>query len=168
MDQQAFAQLLGNYGEFFGSIAVLGTLVYLSVQIRQTKHQLLLAGGQARADAARDVLRQLSDIAPTVAKLNFTSYGDFDLDSEENVRFGAWCHVWMRTEEMNFVAVTSPEGQATLRQLLSWWMSTPWGREFWDKNKALYDESFAALVDVCGDTVNRQAVSSESLLSTRQ
>ena len=76
MDQQAFAQLLGNYGEFFGSIAVLGTLVYLSVQIRQTKHQLLLAGGQARADAARDVLRQLSDIAPTVAKINFTSFGN--------------------------------------------------------------------------------------------
>lgn len=35
MDHQALAQLLGNYGEFFGSIAVLATLGYLIVQIRQ-------------------------------------------------------------------------------------------------------------------------------------
>ena len=29
------AQLLGNFGEFVGAIAVVVTLVYLSVQIRQ-------------------------------------------------------------------------------------------------------------------------------------
>ena len=34
MDHQAFAQLLGNYGEFVGAIAVVVTLVYLSVQIK--------------------------------------------------------------------------------------------------------------------------------------
>ena len=35
MDQQAFAQLLGNYGEFVGAIAVVVTLIYLTLQIRQ-------------------------------------------------------------------------------------------------------------------------------------
>ena len=35
MDHQAFAQLLGNYGEFVGAIAVVATLVYLTTQIRQ-------------------------------------------------------------------------------------------------------------------------------------
>ena len=35
MDHQAFAQLLGNYGEFVGAIAVVITLGYLAVQIRQ-------------------------------------------------------------------------------------------------------------------------------------
>ena len=40
MDHQAFAQLLGNYGEFFGAIGVVATLVYLAAQIRQnTKSQ---------------------------------------------------------------------------------------------------------------------------------
>ncbi len=28
------AQLLGNFGEFFGAIAVVGTLAYLAVQVR--------------------------------------------------------------------------------------------------------------------------------------
>ncbi len=35
MDYQVIAQLLGNYGEFVGAIAVVITLAYLSVQIRQ-------------------------------------------------------------------------------------------------------------------------------------
>ena len=35
MDHQEIAQLLGNYGEFFGSIVLIATLIYLSVQIRQ-------------------------------------------------------------------------------------------------------------------------------------
>jgi hypothetical protein len=36
MDHQAFAQLLGNYGEFVGAIAVVITLGYLAVQIKQS------------------------------------------------------------------------------------------------------------------------------------
>jgi hypothetical protein len=35
MDHQAFAQLLGSYGEFVGAIGVVITLIYLSIQIRQ-------------------------------------------------------------------------------------------------------------------------------------
>lgn len=40
MDHQAFAQLLGNYGEFVGAIAVVITLVYLAFQIRQNTNSL--------------------------------------------------------------------------------------------------------------------------------
>ena len=37
MDHQAFAQLLGSYGEFVGAIAVVATLMYLAVQIRAAR-----------------------------------------------------------------------------------------------------------------------------------
>jgi len=37
MDHQAFAQLLGNYGEFLGAIAVVVTLIYLAIQVRHSK-----------------------------------------------------------------------------------------------------------------------------------
>jgi len=36
MDHLTFAQLLGNYGEFVGSIAVLVTLAYLATQVRNS------------------------------------------------------------------------------------------------------------------------------------
>jgi len=48
MDHQTFAQLLGNYGEFLGSIAVFATLIYAAVQIRQ-RNKIALA------EAARDL-----------------------------------------------------------------------------------------------------------------
>ncbi len=35
------AQLLGNFGEFVGAIAVVGTLVYLAVQVGQSKEALV-------------------------------------------------------------------------------------------------------------------------------
>ena len=37
MDLMATAQLLGNFGEFIGAIAVVVTLAYLTVQVRQTR-----------------------------------------------------------------------------------------------------------------------------------
>jgi hypothetical protein len=40
MDLQATAQLLGNFGEFFGAIAVVVTLVYLAGQLRQNTNAL--------------------------------------------------------------------------------------------------------------------------------
>ena len=68
MDHQAFAQLLGNYGEFIGSVAVLGTLIYLAIQIRHSKelieknHAIALSQvQQARADSGRDINLLLSD-----------------------------------------------------------------------------------------------------------
>ena len=43
MDHLTFAQLLGNYGEFLGAIAVVVTLGYLGVQIRQNTERERLA-----------------------------------------------------------------------------------------------------------------------------
>jgi hypothetical protein len=40
MDIQGVAQLLGNFGEFVGAVAVFLTLVYLSIQIRQNTHSM--------------------------------------------------------------------------------------------------------------------------------
>jgi hypothetical protein len=51
MDHQAFAQLLGNYGEFVGSIGVLATLAYLAVQIRQNTRATLAASHLAITDS---------------------------------------------------------------------------------------------------------------------
>ena len=47
MDHQAFAEMLGNYGEFLGSVAVLATLLYLAAQIKQNS---MLAKAQLETD----------------------------------------------------------------------------------------------------------------------
>jgi hypothetical protein len=56
INHQAFAELLGNYGEFVGSIAVLATRIYLPFQIRQNTAQLASASLQAMADRMENKL----------------------------------------------------------------------------------------------------------------
>ena len=51
MDHQAFAQLLGNYGEFVGAIAVVVTLVYLAFQVRHSSRAIEINSGLVRADS---------------------------------------------------------------------------------------------------------------------
>lgn len=55
MDHQAFAQLLGNYGEFVGAIGVIATLIYLAVQVRQSS--ALLEHNNAMMDESTKLAR---------------------------------------------------------------------------------------------------------------
>jgi hypothetical protein len=57
------AQLLGNFGEFAGALAVVGTLVYLAVQVRQSKEALnanTRSLDEDRKMTQADTLRQLT------------------------------------------------------------------------------------------------------------
>lgn len=143
-------QFLATVSQIIASTAVLVTLVYLAVQVKQAKQQIDLAGRQARADAARSVLSSVSDgqyLGPIFAKLPDFPWGNFGLESlEDTARFSAWCHAWMRTEEHNFRALPKEE-RPSQDQLLLMWLSTSWGATFWEQVKAIYDSDFADYVD---------------------
>ena len=101
MDHQVFAQLLGNYGEFFGAIAVFGTLFYLATQVRhsrlatETNNQLmeenrkiaLVQTYQARAQSAGELFGMLADspYAPVVMS-KLQQSGAESLSAEEHFR----------------------------------------------------------------------------------
>jgi len=94
MDQQAFAQLLGNYGEFIGAIAVVVTLFYLSVQVRLSRQateansalleesrKLALANAyQARAEMLANQLIHLRD-SPHIEQLDVANLDPTDLEA---------------------------------------------------------------------------------------
>ena len=158
------AALLGNIGEFVSSVAVLITLIYLAVQVKQAKHQISLVGRQARASHANAVLDPIitsPDLAPIFAKLKFVSYGDYGLTEEETVRFGAWCHTWMQTEQGSFYML--PEGEQ--HQIRCWWLATPAGSEFWEKNKGIYDPAFVAHMEDLKKSLISDSRSSGDLLA---
>lgn len=54
MDLMSTAQLLGNFGEFFGAIAVVSTLIFLVWEIRRTRKQNLVDGAENRLKAWND------------------------------------------------------------------------------------------------------------------
>jgi len=51
MDLMSIAQLLGNLGEFFGSLGVLATLVYLAIQVRRNTQATRATTTQALTDS---------------------------------------------------------------------------------------------------------------------
>ena len=60
MDLMSIAQLLGNFGEFLGAIAVVVTLAYLAIQIRESAKS---TESNAIAQAASDHLANMRLIA---------------------------------------------------------------------------------------------------------
>ena len=96
---------LAALGEFLGSIAVLATLVYLSVQIRQntrsmgeSKKLALAQTYQMRSDALQMMLVHAADseyIGPIITKLTGVGYPEDigaleHLSKEERGRFRQW------------------------------------------------------------------------------
>ena len=61
MDLVTTAQLLGNFGEFFGAVAVVGTLAYLAVQIRQNSAQVRLNGVQISSERWSGIISSVLD-----------------------------------------------------------------------------------------------------------
>ena len=157
--------------ELIAAVAILITLVYLAIQIRQAKEQISLAGQRHRADAARDVLSSVSDspyLAPILAKLGGFPWGDNGLDeTQDSVRLFMWCRAWTRTEEMNF-RMSSPEQRATQDQLLRGWLSVPWAAQFWTQNRAIYDADFADRMDTLLDEVRLAEDKTAELFSERR
>jgi len=160
-----WTQLVGSLGEIVGAIAVVVTLAYLATQVQQARRQMELAGKQHRADAAREVLSAIvssPELVRTTTAVGGFNAADFGLGSpEDRLRFAMWSHMWMRTEEMNFQV---PEARETVVQLLKWWMSNPWGREFWNANRAIYEAEFADLADsLLQEVVAAEAIPTEML-----
>lgn len=96
---------LGALGEFLGSIGVIATLVYLSVQIRQntrsmneSKKLALAQTYQMRSDALQMMLVHAADsenIGPVITKLTSAGYPEDissleTLTAEERGRFRQW------------------------------------------------------------------------------
>ncbi len=96
---------LGALGEFIGAIAVVATLAYLAIQIRQNTHTMeegkrlaLAQTYQMRADALQQMLVQASEskyIGPIITKLTLAGYPENvtsleDLPPEERGRFRLW------------------------------------------------------------------------------
>ena len=144
MDHQAVAQLLGNYGEFVGAIAVVTTLAYLAVQIRQSA----LAERRTTLDSS---IRNFVDIRQAafenaeISEIAMKGYNDPDALSElEWFRF----RLFMYNVMLSFWYIYSQP--ADLREDL--WetqipavlrvIQSPGGRAYWEQHQGEFVSSF--------------------------
>ena len=112
------SQILGNFGEFFGAIAVVGTLIFLAIQVRQSKEATeantrsmdesrrlaMTQTYQARASLSEAPMREQanSDYIPAIA-LKFEQDGVGALTPEERYRLRSrYIGVQIRLDNMYY------------------------------------------------------------------
>ena len=156
------AQLMGNFGEFFGAISVVATLGYLVVQIKQAGRATIFSSEQRRSEAVmnlllmpahdsglRDAMRKVGGFNPHFERAAATLSAEFDLDETEahqlasywGAFFGMWEEYYenqLRNERPWFavqrrIRVQLQQGQAA--------------KYIWDELRELYDPGFVNHVD---------------------
>ncbi len=149
MSTLGFSQLLGNYGEFVGAIAIVGTLVYLAVQVRQNTRMMRASIRQARSDTSAQLWARGAN--SIVAEIQAKEARGETLDDVEERRMVMWHISQWRVQQTNFFQAleglldenTREEQSAIVKNL----MSTDSSRKFWSENRRGFDSRFAAWVD---------------------
>ena len=146
MDHQAFAQLLGNYGEFIGAVAVVITLIYLAAQIRQNTRAVRLSTAHSIAEAFRDQYSTVggSGQVAEVYSIGFTRPGE--LDQAQGTQFYALLHQTVRVYEEAYYQFAQGALDERLwtgmhRQML-YTSSQPGFTQYWQERHDWYNESF--------------------------
>jgi len=149
---------LGNLGDFIGGIAVVATLIYLAVQIRQNTQQLRRSAEIAAVEAADKTFASFSQFRQQItadgqlAELYLKGLRDHDsLTPIERFRFD------LLLEDLFYMYQTSSHRMRTIRdedfdeaftQLnLRRMLRQPSIRIWWEANKGSMDRAFVAEVD---------------------
>jgi hypothetical protein len=139
-------EAVGALGEVIGALAVVATLIYLTVQVRYAKHQLEINGVYSRAQTSIGTLLPIvndPELASLLLQAGHPRFGDFGLEPVDAQRVGAFLHMWMQVEQANHHML--PEG--THDEILRFFLSIPSYADFWDKNKNAYDKEFVARME---------------------
>ena len=140
MSALELSQLLGNYGEFVGAIAIVVTLLYLAIQVRQNTRMMRASTRQARSDSTI----QLYSLGATsvIAEIRERELRGEALTELEEERMFLWniC-VWRQQQTVFFQAqdglldVQTGDEQSTIVRAL---MQYPSARRFWaDERRSL-------------------------------
>ncbi len=146
-------QDLGNVGEFLGAVAVLVSLIYLALQIRQNT-TTVRAGTSAAISESLARLLEVVGSDPRTARLWIRGVGgDPSLDPEEVLQFGLLFGSYVRRIENAYYqqlrGFVDFEHWQTTERTLSSVMGTMGGKGVWARSRHIYSDRFAAYVDTC-------------------
>ena len=96
------AQLLGNFGEFVGAIAIVITLIYLAVQLRQNTASVRASAYQTWTSATANHLGtvQVNDSMSQVVATGLTDPAS--LKGDTWVQFSFWCRQFVLIAETTY------------------------------------------------------------------
>ena len=151
MDHQAFAQLLGNYGEFIGAIGVVVTLAYLATQVRYARIATTDQSRQARVTGIReindrlfsdpDLMRSVVSLVPGYSKAFDSLAAKLGEPRDDVMRVWCWNVDFVRTHWAQYRSLKTPADTAELENQIRTWYDSPLMRA------ALKDPVLSAVFD---------------------
>jgi hypothetical protein len=148
---------VGAIGEIVGAAAVLITLIYLTIQMRQNNRQIaentkvirLAARGTTQETFSR--FRSLIGSSPEVAELYLKGCADYRaLSRAERLRFGSLLQeillAW-NLRYLHFEAGLQEDTWERQNPLLLSAFSQPGVRYWWDRNKHIFDSVFVDAIE---------------------
>ena len=144
-------EAIGAIGEVLGAAAVVVTLGYLAVQIRQNSQAVKNSAAQSLLSEANESLRVASS-SPATARAVILGQTMFEELSEgEKAQFITWMFSWMRTIEQAYFQYEQgyideeiwAGHRAHHRQLIH----APAIEEWWSKRRCFFSQKFQKYID---------------------
>ncbi len=142
---------LGALGEFVGAFAVVFTLIYLALQIRQNTKAVRASAIDVSISRANDVRVSMYENAE-VSRIYMQGLNHPDeLDEESRLRFRLLMHNVLLAgsnvySQTSFAGLSLSTWDAQLT-LINRVMTSPGGRWFWKEYRLEFEESFREQVD---------------------
>jgi hypothetical protein len=151
MDHLIIAQLLGNYGEFIGAIAVVVTLVYLAAQIRENTKA-------TQADSQYAVGQMTLNLCLAISNdgefANIWRRGLKDLstlDADELFRWNQHAYAVWDSYEINFLqwrrGALSDGDWVKWQRVIKNYKTQPGMQEYWQEAKNAFHPDSQEIVD---------------------
>jgi len=144
-------EALGNLGDFVGGLAVIATLLYLAVQVRQNT-KLLRASALTAWAEARVALNNMLASDPDLARIMQTGIGDFlSLSEAERRQFINLMRGLFTTYEHQHqlyeTGLIDRETWEYHRETIGDGLSRPQVAAWWEHRKYIFSPSFVRAVD---------------------
>ncbi len=160
MDHQAIAQILGNYGEFVGAIAVVVTLIFLAAQIRSNTAAIRGSTFQAIYESTEALNREVfanPEVAHLVERILSPEEAFSGTDAR---RVNAFASRFFRgldnaLYQMNMGNLDEERFEQTFTRSALFMMQAPAMRDVWENMRHLYSDEFQTTMDdICRRAAN--------------
>lgn len=146
-------EAIGAIGEVLGAAAVVVTLGYLAIQIKQNSQAVKNSAAQSLLSEANESLRVASSDPSTARAVILGQTLIEELSEGEKAQFIAWVFSWMRTVEQAYFQYLQGyideeiwEGHRTHHRQL---IITPGIAVWWSSRRPFYSQKFQNYMDEC-------------------
>jgi hypothetical protein len=137
---------LAVFSQIFQSLAVVVSLIYMAVQVRQNTRAVRAESARAAITAMRDFNRAMVENRDVARIFRLGTEGLSNLDEDERAQFGHLMFNFFKTaEELHYQfrrGTLAPEIWRTWKVVLSLYATSPGFSEYWSLRSVLFTPAF--------------------------